>query len=601
VDPLLQEGKKLRWAIPAEEGPNKVCELKEAIGKHVNPGMWLHVAHFHYRPSAAINELIRQFWGQHPDFILSTVSVRENLVVLLYGGLVRQVISTFCGDVYPSPAPNPIVQAAYLQGKVEFENWSLLTIVQGFMAAAMGLDFVVTRSLLGSTMEEENKKRGRFQVIPHPDDGRKKLGLIRAFEPDITFLHGWAADRAGNTIILPPYGEDVWSAMAARKGAIVTVEKIVSTEFIRKHSCLVRLPAPYVLSVSPAPLGAHPYGMYAAGVEEFEVYAEDYDFMADLRRAMKEPARLEGWVKKWVLGCPTQSHYLDQLGEERICVLKGKGQAGTWEFQKALLGEEDQPGRESNSIERMVVCASEIVEETVLGGKFDTILAGVGFANLAAWLAHYTLKQMDHPVELTAEVGFYGYRPRPGDPFIFNFANISTCKQLTEILHILGSYLREGKSRCLGVLGAGQIDKQGNINSTLIPNRTFLVGSGGANDAASLAGEIVAVARQSKESFVEKVPYITSPGERVKTLISDLGVFKKRGEEKDFTLTAYFPSGSLGEKEILSRIESRCGWRLRVDSNLRVLPPPSREKIILLRSFDPRGDFIGGGKSSSSV
>jgi len=598
-NPLYEEFKG-RWAIPSEEGPDKVYSLREAIAKQVKPGMWLHIAHFHYRPSAAINEIARQFWGKKPDFILSTLGLRDNLLLLLYGGLVRQVISSFCGDVYPSPAPNSLVQTAYLRGKVEFENWSLLSMVQGFMAGAMGLDFMLTRSLLGSTMEEENRRKGRFRVIPHPDDAQRKLGLVRAFQPDITFLHGWAADPAGNTIILPPYGEDTWSAMAARVGTIVTVEKIVSTDFIRKHSSLVRLPASYVLSVSPAPMGAHPYGMYAAGVEEFEVYAEDYDFMADLRRAMKEPARLDGWVKKWVLGCPTQSHYLEQLGEERICFLKGKGEAGAWEFQKALLGAEEQPGPESNSIEKMIVAASEIVEERVLEGKFDTILAGVGFANLAAWLAHYTLKQMDHPVELTAEVGFYGYRPRPGDPFIFNFANISTCKQLTDILHILGSYLREGKSRCLGVLGAGQIDKQGNINSTLIPGRMFLVGSGGANDAASLAGEIVAVAHQSNESFLEKVPYITSPGERVKTLVSDLGVFKKREGEKEFTLTAYFPSGSLGEKEILSRIESGCGWRLRVDSNLRVLPPPPQEKIILLRSFDPRGDFIGERKGERS-
>lgn len=596
MDRLLNKRMRERWAIPPDDGPDKVCDLKEAVGKYVKPRMWLHIVHFHYRPTAAINEIVRQFWGKDPRFILSTIGVRDNLVIFLHGALAHQVISTFCGDVYPSPAPNPIVQAAYLWKKVDFENWSLLSMVQGFMAGALGLDFMVTRSLLGSTMEEENKKGGRFQVIPHPDDARSKLGLIRAFKPDITFVHGWAADRAGNTIILPPYGEDVWSAMAARVGTIVTVEKIVSTEFIRKHPHLVRLPASYVLAISPAPLGAHPYGMYAAGVEEFEVYAEDYDFMADLRQAMKEPARLDGWVRKWILSCPTQSHYLEQLGVERICFLKGKGEAGAWQFQKEVLGEEDQPGRESNSMERMIVSASEIVEEMVLEGKFDTILAGVGLANLAAWLAYYSLKRRDHPVELTAEVGFYGYRPRPGDPFIFNFANIPTCKQLTEILHILGAYSGGGKNRCLGVLGAAQVDKEGNINSTLVSGRMFLVGSGGANDVASLAQEIVVVARQSKENFVDKVPYLTSPGERVRTLVSDLGVFQKREGEQEFTLTAYFPSGSPGEKEIVSRIESQCGWRLRVDANLRVLPPPTQEKIILLRSFDPRGDFIGERK-----
>ena len=88
--------------------------------------------------------------------------------------------------------------------------------------------------------------------------------MIKRFNPDVALYHGWAADAAGNTIIAP-YGDDrEWGAKAATAGVIVTVEKIVSTDFIREHAHMVKIPAYMVDAVCLAPFGAHPRAMNAA-------------------------------------------------------------------------------------------------------------------------------------------------------------------------------------------------------------------------------------------------------------------------------------------------------------------------------------------------
>jgi len=89
------------------------------------------------------------------------------------------------------------------------------------------------------------------------------------------------------------------------------------------------------------------------------------------------------------------------------------------------------------------------------------------------------------PVELVAEIGLYGFFPRPGEPFIFSNRNISTCKALTTVETVLGLHVSGRHNRCLAIIGAAQIDVCGNINSTYAASGKFLVGSGGANDIAS--------------------------------------------------------------------------------------------------------------------
>lgn len=74
-----------------------------------------------------------------------------------------------------------------------------------------------------------------------------------------------------------------------------------------------------------------------------------------------------------------------------------------------------------------------------------------------------------------AEVGYFGYEPRPGDPYIFNFKNTPTCLATTDVLTVLG--LLVGGGGCLGSVGAAQIDPKGNINTTRITDKLLLSGA----------------------------------------------------------------------------------------------------------------------------
>ncbi len=123
---------------------------------------------------------------------------------------------------------------------------------------------------------------------------------MQAFAPDVALIHGAVADRAGNVAFHPPLLEGVWGALAATRGAIVTVEQVVDD--IRPWAHLVRLPAHQVLSVSECPMGAHPGGLYGRFTPAAP-YGEDVGFWAEVREASRRPD-FDEWIHEWVLDLP---------------------------------------------------------------------------------------------------------------------------------------------------------------------------------------------------------------------------------------------------------------------------------------------------------
>ncbi len=570
------------------EGQDKVCSLEEAIRKHVRSGMSIHFAG---RGGALIYQLIREFWGKDPGFTLICNSVTATLHALIQGRLVKRIITSFAGDAYPSPGPNPVVQKAYISGEVEFENWTMLTIPQRLLAGAMGWSLTPTKSILGSSMEYENKES--FAVIDDPFRPGEKIGMMKALRPDIALVHVAAADQCGNAIMTYPLGADVFGAWGAKNGIILTAEKIVTTEFIRRHSHLARIPSYMVRAVCEVPYGAHPGGMTNCGLPEFEHYFDDYDFVLDVRKASRDEEKFLKWIKYWILDCKDHSDYLSKVGRDRLLYLKGKADSDAWKAEIMYEIPKVEFGREPNPLEKMVVAGSQVITDKVINSGYKTILTGVGLSNLAAWLAIYKLKESGYDVDLMAEIGMYGYLPRPSDPTIFGYHHMPTCKILNNIETMLGVFVSGPTNQCIGILAAGQVDKYGNVNSTKVPGVAYLVGSGGANDIASNNRETIVVVNSGKQRLVENVPYITFTGERVTTLVTDVGIFEKVGGKETFTLTAYIPpKPDQSEKEIIDGIRRKVGWELEIDPNLKKVEPPTDEEITLLRLFDPRGFFI---------
>ncbi|MBI4241092.1 MAG: glutaconate CoA-transferase, partial [Candidatus Rokubacteria bacterium] len=437
---------------------------------------------------------------------------------------------------------------------------------------------------------EDNARDGDFLVAADPFGAEDRVGYVRALVPDLALIHAWAADRAGNVITAPPMNENLYGAMAARHGAIVTVEKIVSTDFIRRYAPLVKLPGQYVAAVVEVPLGSHPGGMYGMNIPELEGYAEDLDFILEMRRAFRDAKTAQEWISEWMLDIPDQAAYLAKLGYARIMEIKGRAHTDAWvsELESLSAGLSSAP---HNAAEMMVVAAARLLAEKARARGYTTFLAGVGNSNLAAWLATYQLREAGVEIELMAEAGLVGYLPRPAEPFVFSFRNFPSCKMLTDIFHVMGIFVGGRHSRCLGSLAAGQIDKHGNINSTIVPGVTYVTGSGGANDIASSAREVVVTLSQSRQRFVDKVPYITAPGRSVSAVVSDLGVYEKASEYDELVLTGIW-SGT-PEAETVARAREACGWDLKVARELRRVEPPQADELKLIRLFDPRRYFLG--------
>jgi acyl CoA:acetate/3-ketoacid CoA transferase alpha subunit len=150
----------LQDVIPLKsyEGQSKVMSLSQAVQQFVQPGMTIHLGLACTPPFAVIYELVRQFREKNPRFTLVSLGLTTVYSLLVQAGLLSKAITTFLGDSYPSPGPNPVFQRALREGTMEVEHWSMLAMVQRLKAGALGVGFLPTRSILGSTMEKDNQE-----------------------------------------------------------------------------------------------------------------------------------------------------------------------------------------------------------------------------------------------------------------------------------------------------------------------------------------------------------------------------------------------------------------------------------------------------------
>jgi acyl CoA:acetate/3-ketoacid CoA transferase alpha subunit/acyl CoA:acetate/3-ketoacid CoA transferase beta subunit len=552
--------------------------LQDAVAAHVQAGDALHLVVGHTRWTAAAREVVRQWWGRDPGFTLVMLSLSSLGALFFRGGLVRKVITGYSGDTFPNFTPNPNFAGAYQRGEVEVEHWSFLAFSQRLEAAARGLPAVTTRSIAGSSMAANDA----YTTVETPFG---EVGLLAPLVPDVALLHAPVADRAGNIALAPPLLEGVWGALAARRGAIVTVERVVDD--LRPWAHLVRIPAHKVLAVCEVPLGAHPGGL-STGDLPVDGYGEDYEFWVEARAASRGDDYDE-WIRTWVLDVDGQDAYLERLGTERVVALRAKADPDSWQADvEAYPVDVDAP---PNRWELAAVWGARHLADRVEALGAHAVLAGAGVANLAAWLGVQQARERGSDVQLTAEIGLWGYDPVPGDPFVLNHRNFPRSTMLGDAAMVLGTIVGGPGTTTIACLGGAQVDRLGNINSTLIPDGPFLVGSGGGNDVASVAAESVVVATLTPQRTPAECGYITSPGRSVRALVTDLGLLEKPDGRDELVLTAV----PVGDEPMADRIEAAraaCGWALEVAPAVTELSPPTPGEVAALRGWDPRGWFL---------
>jgi len=229
---------------------------------------------------------------------------------------------------------------------------------------------------------------------------------------------------------------------------------------------------------------------------------------------------------------------------------------------------------------------------------------GVGLPNIAVNLAQRTVAP---DLELVYEAGVFGARPARlplsiGDPTI-----VTGSTAVTSMFELFAFYLQGGLVD-VGFLGAAQIDRFGNINTTVIGDytrpKTRLPGSGGACEIAINARQVFVIMRQSARSFVEKIDFRTSAGnlggaeqaERIRreggwlgrgpsVVVTDLGIWHF-GEDGEMRLDSLHPGASLDE------VRASVGWEPRISGALTATPAPTADELRLIREeLDPAGAY----------
>ena len=229
---------------------------------------------------------------------------------------------------------------------------------------------------------------------------------------------------------------------------------------------------------------------------------------------------------------------------------------------------------------------------------------GVGLPNIAVNLAQRTVAP---ELELVYEAGVFGARPARlplsiGDPTI-----VTGSTAATSMFELFAFYLQGGLID-VGFLGAAQIDRFGNINTTVIGDyahpKTRLPGSGGACEIAINARQVFVIMRQSARSFVETIDFRTSPGnlggaeqaERIRreqgwlgrgpsVVVTDLGIYR-------FDETGEMRLESLHPGATLVGVRATIGWEVRVSPTLGTTAPPTAEELRLIREgLDPGGAY----------
>lgn len=555
--------------------PSKVMPLAEAVQRFVSPGMHLHFASTPSRSNAAIRQICREFRGTAPGFVLSTTGFHSAAHLLALFRLGARYIGCFFGDNYPSSRPNPLYDQIRREGAA-IEHWSLLSYVASLRAGAMGHPYGVTSSLHGTSLGADLNKEGRFFEVPDPKDPARTVGLVTAMRPDITFIHAAASDTSGRVIASAPFGEGFSGALASKAGIIATVEMIVEDDETARTPEAVVVPPHRVLAVCPAPFGAHPQPLFTAPMLGLPSYPDDFEAYK-LFREMAASDTVTDFVESML---EDEDGYISRFNLNERISTRAQAVHSYTNLQLNLTTVPTTP-------ERLTVLAARRLVRVVKERGYRVILAGIGHAFFSARLAKLWLRREGLDVDLLVETGMLGFDCGPeSGSFLLGHKVIGRSRRLTSIEDVLGTIVCGSDNRCLAVVGAGQVDENGNINSTRLEDGTMLVGSGGANDITSSAAEVVVLASAESGRLLRQVPYITSPGRAVRHVVTEVGTLcRKDTSLPEWTIedAVLLPedAGVLG-----ARIRRICPWKITSDVPTKA-PPITMDERLTLTSLDP--------------
>ncbi len=252
---------------------------------------------------------------------------------------------------------------------------------------------------------------------------------------------------------------------------------------------------------------------------------------------------------------------------------------------------------------------SAIAETRASAGEMQTVVAarrladapsvfiGVGRPSTAAILA----RMVHNPdLVLVYESGTIGAKPYRVPLSIGDGELAETADFIVSVPEMFNYWIGAGRI-AVAFLGAAQVDRYANLNSTVIGDyaspKARLPGAGGAPEIAASCGEVMVIAPHTRRTFVEQLDFLTTvghgdgPGAREwfgfrgagpTAVITDLGVLEPDPTTKELLLTHIHPGVGVGE------VREATGWDLKVASELHTTEPPTEEELTALRELVAR-------------
>jgi len=213
----------------------------------------------------------------------------------------------------------------------------------------------------------------------------------------------------------------------------------------------------------------------------------------------------------------------------------------------------------------------------------DVCFVGIGLPSLAANLARATHAPR---CVLIYESGTIGAKPVELPLSIGDGELAQTADSVVSVPEMFAYWLQGGHMD-VGFLGAAQIDRFGNLNSTVIGEydspKVRLPGGGGAPEIATSAKKVFVMLRQTPRAFVERLDFLTSVGDRVGLVVTDLGILEPDPETRELTLTLVHPGVEVDQ------VREATGWDLRVADELGETQPPTESELTSLRGLKTKG------------
>lgn len=302
---------------------NKIMSLKQAIKKYVTHGCHLSMGGFtiNRNPMAAVYEIIRQ---KISDIHLYAHSNGQAVDELTGAGCISCLEIAYGGSgKFASTCIR--FKKAVQEKKIKIEDYSNFQMSLRFLAGAMGIAFLPTRSSLGTDIIKKwgFSKRFRQENPKLPDQklvalenpfgiwcDTEKVVLVPAINPDVTIIHVQKADSQGNCRIDGLPFVDVEQAKAAKK-LIITCEKLFDDNSLKNEPDRNQIPFIHANAVVHIPFGAYPTACY-------RYYDYDPVYLKEYAKKAGDDQLYNSYIKNSILKHQTHRDFLDSIGRQRL-------------------------------------------------------------------------------------------------------------------------------------------------------------------------------------------------------------------------------------------------------------------------------------------